>query len=101
MAVLLGTCVLGFALVGTLICTAALIWSVRQLKPVWQLEDQIESLTSQVNRLRTKKAAAASPRTKEKQPAPDEYDELAGLSPADRALFRFTANMPEEVDEVQ
>jgi len=94
------------ALAGSALIASALWWQVKKIEPIgqlrgkiYELEAMVDGLEAQVNKLRTRKAAAASPRTKEKQaPEADEYDDLAGLSPADRALFRYGSSLPEEVE---
>lgn len=76
----------------------ALWWSAQRIRHteelfgrIGALSAEMAGLTSQVARLRTQKAAKASPRTKAKDEAEEVEEEdplLAGLSEEDKALFR-------------
>lgn len=92
--------IVAMGVIGTI--TSALLWSVRQIQPVGQirskvetLDIEVEALTAQVAKLRTRKAAAASPRTK---PKPDD-PRLAGLDPRQAALFKDWAWGVEGLEE--
>lgn len=87
MAVLLGTVALTVASGIVAAASGILLWSVKQIRPVWKLEEDVEALSAQVTKLRTRKAAAASPRTKPSQAAGDIDPRLAGLNPQQKALF--------------